>query len=215
MGHRTLKRVSLDFQWPLGEAWKGYLNPYPGPEKCSACDGTGYNPETNRIADTFYDFEDTGERWCDHITQEEVQALVDDGRLRVFTHYRDPEKGWVKKDPPYIPTADEVNNWNQRAFGHDAINRHILIEARAKRLGVWGKCEVCHGKGEISIQDPEARKRYEEWESYEPPSGDGWQLWETTTEGSPSSPVFASAEELAEFSFTYYPIGEKPIIFEK
>lgn len=32
---------------------------------------------------------------------------------------------------------------------------------------------------------------------HEPPKGEGYQLWETTSEGSPISPVFASAEELA------------------
>lgn len=30
--------------------------------------------------------------------------------------------------------------------------------------------------------------------------GDGWQLWETTSEGSPQSPVFATADELAEWA---------------
>jgi hypothetical protein len=34
---------------------------------------------------------------------------------------------------------------------------------------------------------------------YEPPTGPGYQLWETTTEGSPQSPVFATLEELAEW----------------
>lgn len=33
----------------------------------------------------------------------------------------------------------------------------------------------------------------------DPPIGDGYQLWETTTEGSPISPVFSSPEELAEW----------------
>lgn len=39
----------------------------------------------------------------------------------------------------------------------------------------------------------------DEWEHEEPPTGAGWQLWETTSEGSPISPVFASAEELADW----------------
>lgn len=30
-----------------------------------------------------------------------------------------------------------------------------------------------------------------------PPTGDGYQLWETVSEGSPISPVFATPEELA------------------
>lgn len=33
----------------------------------------------------------------------------------------------------------------------------------------------------------------------EPPSGDGWQMWETTSEGSPISPVMVSPEALAEW----------------
>lgn len=33
----------------------------------------------------------------------------------------------------------------------------------------------------------------------EPPVGEGYQLWETTTEGSPSSPVFATIEELCSW----------------
>ena len=31
---------------------------------------------------------------------------------------------------------------------------------------------------------------------YEPPSGEGFQMWETTSEGSPQSPVFKTLEEL-------------------
>lgn len=44
-------------------------------------------------------------------------------------------------------------------------------------------------------------KGYEcEWEPEEPPKGKGFQLWETTTEGSPISPVFRTLEELCEWS---------------
>ena len=34
---------------------------------------------------------------------------------------------------------------------------------------------------------------------FDPPSGDGYQLWETTSEGSPISPVFETLEELAKW----------------
>jgi hypothetical protein len=37
------------------------------------------------------------------------------------------------------------------------------------------------------------------WQGTDPPEGEGWQLWETTSEGSPVSPVFPSAEELADW----------------
>jgi len=33
----------------------------------------------------------------------------------------------------------------------------------------------------------------------EPPKGDGWQMWQTTSEGSPISPVFESPEGLARW----------------
>ena len=32
-----------------------------------------------------------------------------------------------------------------------------------------------------------------------PPAGDGWQMWETTSEGSPISPVFDTPETLARW----------------
>lgn len=41
----------------------------------------------------------------------------------------------------------------------------------------------------------------------DPPSGDGYQLWETVSEGSPVSPVFASWEDFANYLIT---IGHSP-----
>lgn len=35
--------------------------------------------------------------------------------------------------------------------------------------------------------------------SIDPPTGDGWQMWEDTSEGSPMSPVFKTPEELARW----------------
>jgi hypothetical protein len=44
---------------------------------------------------------------------------------------------------------------------------------------------------------PEAEARAEAWERTEPPAGEGYQIWETVSDGSPISPVFATPEELA------------------
>lgn len=41
-----------------------------------------------------------------------------------------------------------------------------------------------------------------DWKKYfkvDPPTGEGFQLWETTTEGAPVSPIFKTAEELADW----------------
>jgi hypothetical protein len=38
---------------------------------------------------------------------------------------------------------------------------------------------------------------------HEPPEGDGYQLWENTSEGSPQSPVFTTLDELCEWCEAY------------
>ncbi|MDB5194713.1 MAG: hypothetical protein JWN50_727 [Parcubacteria group bacterium] len=267
MGHRTLKRVPLNFRWPIGKLWKGYVNPYPGPRICEVCDGGGYNAATKKIADEYYDHEGYGVRWryihgiapdgtpttrppwkivgkClswEHdITQDEVEALVAEHRLMEFTHTWTQDHGWQPKAwetkgfwcpkchiavpqlstehhsgfcnacdqdmlllPEndirlHIPWAEEVNRWSHHGFGHDSFNSLILIKARAKRLGVFGECSACNGSGESKLPR-KMKKRYRNWKEYEPPTGEGFQLWETCSEGSPESPVFESAEALAEW----------------
>jgi hypothetical protein len=101
-----------------------------------------------------------------------------------------------------VPTAEEVNREQHEhrfGFGHDAINRGILIEARCKRNGIVVECPACGGSGDLPNPDEEERARAAAWEEREPPAGPGWQLWETTSEGSPISPVCASAEDLARW----------------
>ena len=183
---RELKRVPMDFNWPIGEIWKGYRNPYH-PEDCPSCKGSGYNAETEEILRSFYDFDGRGNRWCDDITEEEVAALLKANRL------------WDLTRGGKIPTAAEVNHWNKTRMGHDGVNEMILVKTRAKRLGVYGKCPLCDGVGHLWC-DPKYEDLYENWEPIEPPIGDGFQLWEDVTEGSPVSPVFASLDELAEWA---------------
>lgn len=103
--------------------------------QCEKCGGTGLNEESYQIERDFYDFDGDGSRkWCDKITQDEVQALWDDGRLQ-----HDFKNG--------IPTADDVNEWERNpdlgSLGHDAINRWTLIKTRCKRLGIYGHCPHC------------------------------------------------------------------------
>lgn len=47
----------MDFDWPLGVVWGGYLNPYHHQAtKCTACDGSGYGPEAKRFRDEWYGY---------------------------------------------------------------------------------------------------------------------------------------------------------------
>lgn len=50
-----------------------------------------------------------------------------------------------------------------------------LVEAAGITDERWGVCKVCDGHG----IDPAVREAYENWEREPPPTGEGWQLWET------------------------------------
>lgn len=203
---REIKRVPLDFDWPLNKVWYGFVSPYRG-SKCEPCDGSGYNQETRQIADDFYAFDDRSRSWRASITVDEVQALLDGDRL--WDLYWPWEPGGRKMPQPQKPKAtqemaDKVNAANGAGrsplgeFGHDAINRGILIEARAKRLGVWGYCKWCKGNGKL-WSSTTAKRLSKTWREKKPPKGPGWQVWETVSEGSPISPVFSTPEELIEW----------------
>lgn len=151
------------------EAWKGfdihpndlneivhfYFEVDRASKECEACDRSGYGPDAKRISDDFYDFENTGRRWCDKITLDEAQALVDQDRCGSFNREK---KEWEK---PVVNQAfvDKVNIVNARGgifdgiHSHDAINRHYLIEQRCKRLGFTLLCKQCEGHGHVFTAD--------------------------------------------------------------
>lgn len=137
-------------------------------------------------------------QWCHHLSQDDVDALIAEGRLMDFTHTWKRGEGWQKIEPPVTPTAAQVNEWSLRGFGHDAINAMIVIRARCQREGFDSECSTCQGHATIESY-PGQRAEAEAWERSEPPEGQGWQLWETVSEGSPVSPVFAGADELARW----------------
>lgn len=133
--NRLVELEEVEDLWQLdnfNELVNFYFEIYRKSEECKWCEGTGLNPATKKISDDWYDFNRDGTRWCDKITQDEVDALWNEGRLRDFK-----EK----------PTAEQVNEWERKGFGHDLINRMICIKQRAKRLGVYGHCSTCEGKG--------------------------------------------------------------------
>lgn len=264
MSNRELRRVPLDFDWPVGEIWKGYLNPFAKLAiKCSCQNGyspaasfmkeqwygnvafdplsTGSEPytsstpeiralaersvanspqyygrgpaaielEARRLADLF------NRSWSHHVSQADVDALVDGDRLWDFTRRpRTPEQAeqlkqqeadglssyWLTEPNGYRPTAKEVNLWSiNNGFGHDSINAWVCIKARCTREGIEHQCARCGGDGS-TWPSPEIEKAYENWESEDPPVGEGYQLWETCSEGSPMSPVFVTLRELANYA---------------
>ena len=247
---RELKRVPLDFKWPLNKVWDGYLNPYYKYEmKCSSCDGTGYSDEYKKLRNMWDgyssfspDYNNSepytpdhplirsqaekyvrrmyGNDWCDftatqliayeaarlcdtynsawqyHLNQYDIHVLLESGHLREFTHEKIPGSYKSRlKDPPYIPTVEEVRNWSISAY-HNSEG-YALIEHHCKKNGHFVECNVCDGKGHYI--EPYYEKLREEWTPSDPPSGEAYQLWETVSEGSPVTPIFATPEELAEW----------------
>jgi len=258
---RTLKRVPMDFEWPINQVWSGYLNPHEKLEiKCS-CD-IGYSTTAARFRDEWYgctpfdpkaygatplsidnpqllavarrncerspEYHGSGEyavmreatrlynywknQWSHNLIQADVDALVAANRLWDFTRVPLTEEqretvrqkvasggnSWLPEDNGYTPTAEEVNAWSLVGMGHDSLNQWVCVEARCKREGVELECRRCGGTGGLWPSE-EAKRLYDEWEEAEPPTGDGYQLWETTSEGSPQSPVFATLDELCRW----------------
>jgi len=220
---RELKRVPMDFDWPLNKTWEGYINPFwkEGARQCPFCGGSGLNQETKKLSDAWYGFNNRNrdDAWQYHLEQEEVDALLEGGRLSDLTRYPINEEQIVRYkelqehkndsdearaayfafDNGHTPTPEEVNEWAKKGFGHDGMNQWICVKVRAEKLGVYGECEYCQGEGEL-WRDGEIKQKYEEWKDYEPPAGEGYQLWKTTSEGSPASPVFETLEALCEWA---------------
>jgi hypothetical protein len=233
---RDLKRVPLDFNWPLDKIWDGYLNPFW--KHHVACCKQGYTKEGQFLHDSFYSMNmndlwavwagrniiavppherlkrmgwdnricdniDMARRfgfksltnWSDKLEQDDVQALVDDERLWDFTSTFVQGEGWKPKDPPCIPTADEVNAWSGLTMGHDGCNLGTLIKHRCKKYGAEAICQECKGASYI-WPSPEVEKQHDKWKEIEPPQGDGFQLWTTTNQGAPITPVFKTLDEL-------------------
>lgn len=161
-----------------------YFEVYRKNHECSDCEGTGLNPKTLQISKEWYDFEETGKKWCYAITDVEVLALAKAGRLCNFIdgdnfYFDDELQKWVTfkaipqsfkrekvvlNEMPNLPSAEEINlkAKSQKRIGHDAINKSVCVRARAEHLGVYGNCEHCQGYGYI-YEDEKATVALQLW----------------------------------------------------
>jgi hypothetical protein len=205
----------MDFNWPHNEVWEGYINPYRS-IRCDSCNQTGLSPKAKALQDKWWGLDlplkRRVEAWQYNLTQEEVNFLVDQGGLWDYTRVpvteaqKDPSmqhpNGWLKEWNGVYPDAAKVN---EDTLKHHGLMRGVgsgecytLIKRLAAKEGWDHLCEFCKGDGYV-WESEEVRKQHEAWKETEPPAGEGFQLWETTSEGSPQSPVFPSLEKLCEW----------------
>lgn len=176
---RELKRVPMDFDSPLNEAWEGYVNPHY--RDCPDCEHGATK---------------SGEA-LEHLVHLILVAGSDSLRGMVHPWIVDAGVSDVG-DTMYELTSGLSERPCHRPLGHDAIDRWTATKNIIKAAGLpedWATCKTCNG----DAIHPEAREAVESWEKQEPPSGDGYQLWETTSEGSPVSPVFETLDKLCEW----------------
>lgn len=218
---KELKRVPLDFDWEIGKLWSGYVNPYPRYE-CEDCEGLGWSDEYNKLSDLWYygtkeDYVPNpfreGSRYnrsalSNNLTQEDVQVLVDAERLWDFTRVplndeqvdivkkkiADGGNSWLPFDNGYVPTAQEVNEWNLKGMGHDSLNALNVLRARLEKEGKSHLCSSCGGDGN-KWPNETAIVNYKNWKKQEPPTGEGYQLWDMK----PLTPVFDTLESLCQY----------------
>lgn len=147
--------------------------------------------------------------WSHHLSQRDVDVLVAAGRLRDFTHTWTRGIGWEPIEPAPVVTAEQVNLWSLGGLAHDSVNCWTVVKAACKRAKQRSTCRYCNGRGTVE-KYPGQRAQAKAWEPTPPLPGDSWQLWETVSEGSPVSPVFDTAEELATW-MSHNPIRNERI----
>ena len=150
---RKVRRVALDFDWPMSKRWDGYVNPHwrECPEKCKG----GYSVEYRAL-----------------------EPLL--GRL------------CASQDPVVDKILAKLTSDRGSPFGYSTYDVASTI---LQLIGESTTCPTCRGSG----IHPEAQAAHDAWTETDPPAGPGWQLWETTSEGSPISPVFGTPEALARW----------------
>lgn len=198
----------------LGDQWYGKVPFHPEERACSPL--TPENPSIRRLAERNAEqnskYYGSGEaavvqeaqRLCAHmnqcwsynLNQDDVDALVEAQELTSLTHNWVQGKGWTPKEPQPQLTPADVLEWHLSSLGHSSGSQYVCTLAECKRRGVSAVCAECNGECH-HWDPPEQQAAFDAWEPTEPPVGEGFQMWETVTEGSPISPVFATAEELA------------------
>lgn len=201
---REIKRVPLDFDAPVGDTWAPLLMPERlHMPRCTDCSGTGATPARQWVGDI-----------ADLLLMLDCDVTAQDRGRGLHPYLSD-----LMQRPRQRPSRDAIEFGTGLAgrapsfMMHDGIDSWRALEKVIRAAGLdpetWGMCAMCAATGVVEAY-PGQRAEAESWEAPEIPQGDGWQLWQTVSEGGPVTPVFATADALVEHLATVGDGGGSP-----
>ena len=159
---RELKRVPLDFQWPMNKPWSGFLNPhYAKSHNCPACCGNGATTASRRLGDLVSLLMLSGTdalRGACHPYLCEAPLYSTQGKT-CGADMAELTAGLAGRAPSFM--------------GHDACDKWTATKKIIAAAGLpeeWGTCLECNGNGTI-WESPEAEQAAEDWTRSQPPTG--------------------------------------------
>lgn len=200
---REIRRVPLDFEWPLDQRWEGFVSPSDGTADCNACIGTESDRATgySRIGNSFYSL--AQREWAQVLPLESNRLTPEEIKLmQAVERSTTKDKRYRRKMPFVLGPITDSRMFIYCTMKHLAQSLHVSFEKTFL-------CPVCKGSATVVV-DSEQNQIAKKWRRKNPPKGTGWQVWETTSEGSPITPVFATADELVDHLVTVGTTGDAP-----
>jgi hypothetical protein len=187
-----IKRVPLDFDWPKDKIWHGFINPHY--KVCGVCDHgqTIARNQLERLSSMIswlgYSTMRGGHDWHPMFDSFMRPSPIDPKLFEVIDGL--VRAGSVIKHKKHKYKGDrEPEGLTGLGSGDDYSITLLLLEQAGLPLN-WGICKACGGDN----IDASVKAAYEAWKQTEPPTGPGYQIWETVSEGSPISPVFENID---------------------
>lgn len=191
---REARRVPLDFDWPQGETWDGYLMPDRLQEdQCPDCRHGG-TPAYDWLQKVAYVIAGLADDADDEVRGRAMHPYLEP--LRAISYGGNHSRTDPRPGRQFAEFADGISQQSSTFLGRDSYRMQTALIAAAGLPEDWGLCPTCNGHASVEAY-PGQRAEAEGWQPTEPPSGEGWQMWETTSDGSPMSPVFSTPDELA------------------
>jgi len=204
---REIKRVALDFNWPMSKVWEGYVYPPDGTSPCVTCHRTGYSRMgmaldslTNEV--TFLPNDSSKLTSSERTFMYALEKAVDPEQFASAQKHYGPDY------LPYVYGGGRSQCTNARTLVYDLMKH--LSSSLGLSMEETFLCSVCKGSGN-QIVDKDQHEKAEQWTRTEPPAGEGWQVWETVSEGSPITPVFATSEALVDHLCTKGTHWKRPL----